>query len=121
MVRRAQIAQTNQVLPALKVKCTKPVRERKMTQTGRWIQRSAMPNASGVAAFIIAISHHAPVAVAVAMAAKSRFATASCCLNQTRRCTSASVRHAAADMDQMITTQLIGNVPVVDVIVSYSW
>ena len=67
-----------------------------------------MANSSGVAARIIHISPAAKNAVAPAVSAKSRFAHAFRRHHQTSACTIASVRQAAAIIDQRTVTQLIG-------------
>src|SRR5439155_13951335 len=78
-----------------------------ITQAGTCIQRTAMPNCSGVSARINANSSAAKVATAIAITEKTRFARAVLSFHHTTRCISARVRHAPPPIDQMTVTQFM--------------
>src|SRR6266581_3637715 len=78
-----------------------------ITQAGACIQRTAMPNCSGVSARINANSSTAKAATAIAITEKTRFARAARSLHQTTTCISARIRHIPPPIAQMTVTQFI--------------
>ena len=78
----------------------------KINAAGTCPHRIIVAIAAGVSARIKASSTIANAPVPTAVSAKNRLAHTSRFRTQMKPCTSASVKHAAATMDQMMVTQL---------------
>src|SRR6266545_4867193 len=78
------------------------------TQTGTCIQRMSASYCPTVSVCIIANSNAAMAAAATAVNENKRCAQPSRCLHQTSKYIPASVKHAAAFIDQTMVIQVIG-------------
>src|SRR5580698_7331836 len=106
-VRITRNAKSNQVRPALKYKRTNKASGMSVSQRHGCIQRAAVLNSAGEAAWHMARSHHATLAVPRAASANNKCSHASRRLDQTNRCISAVNRQAEDAMENMIVTQFI--------------